>query len=105
ALKNVSMAVEETDTEVLFLRRLVDGPANKSYGIYCAKLAGLPPSIIARAEELLAQGAVQEVAVSHSLGHAPAADDTGAAANTGDREEGGEYEQLSLFAEPDEVKE
>lgn len=56
-LKNVSMAVEETESEVLFLRRLVDGPASKSYGIYCAKLAGLPPSIVKRAEELLAEGA------------------------------------------------
>jgi len=46
--------VKEWGGEVLFLRKLVDGPASKSYGIQVARLAGLPPEVIARAREVLA---------------------------------------------------
>ncbi|MBD8497500.1 DNA mismatch repair protein MutS [Paenibacillus arenosi] len=52
-LRNVSMAVQESGSDVTFLRKLVDGAASTSYGIYCAKLAGLPESIIDRAYDLL----------------------------------------------------
>ncbi|PLT45802.1 DNA mismatch repair protein MutS [Paenibacillus pasadenensis] len=53
-LRNASMAVKESGGDVTFLRRLVPGAASTSYGIYCARLAGLPESIIGRAYELLA---------------------------------------------------
>ncbi|MGH7984979.1 MAG: DNA mismatch repair protein MutS, partial [Candidatus Binataceae bacterium] len=53
-VKNLSMAVREWNGEVLFLRRVVDGAANRSYGIEVAKLAGLPASIITRARQILA---------------------------------------------------
>ncbi|XEC92606.1 DNA mismatch repair protein MutS [Paenibacillus tarimensis] len=52
-LSNACMAVRESGEAVTFLRKLVPGAASTSYGIYCAKLAGLPDSIIARAYELL----------------------------------------------------
>lgn len=52
-LSNASMAVKESGGDVTFLRRLVPGAASTSYGIYCARLAGLPESIIGRAYELL----------------------------------------------------
>ena len=52
-LANASMAVKEDGGDVTFLRRLVPGAASTSYGIYCARLAGLPQSIIGRAYELL----------------------------------------------------
>lgn len=52
-LKNVCMAVQESDDQVTFLRKLVPGAASTSYGIYCAYLAGLPEPIIARAYDLL----------------------------------------------------
>src|SRR5262249_45074893 len=45
-VKNLSMAVREWGGEVLFLRRVVEQPASRSYGIEVAKLAGLPDSII-----------------------------------------------------------
>ena len=48
-VKNLSMAVREWGGEVLFLRRVVEQPASRSYGIEVAKLAGLPPGIIGRA--------------------------------------------------------
>jgi DNA mismatch repair protein MutS len=52
--RNQSIAVKEWGGEVLFLRKLVDGPASKSYGIQVARLAGLPPEVIVRAREVLA---------------------------------------------------
>ncbi len=52
-VKNLSMAVREWNGEVLFLRRVIEGPASRSYGIEVARLAGLPTEIIARAREIL----------------------------------------------------
>ena len=47
------MAVREWGGEVLFLRRVIEQPASRSYGIEVAKLAGLPPGIIERARQIL----------------------------------------------------
>jgi DNA mismatch repair protein MutS len=52
-VKNLSMAVREWNGEVLFLRRVVEEPASRSYGIEVARLAGLPDSIVSRAREIL----------------------------------------------------
>ncbi len=52
-LLNYAMAVQERDQQVTFLRKLSRGAATSSYGVYCAKLAGLPERIIGRAEQLL----------------------------------------------------
>lgn len=52
-LRNFHMAVDESNDTVIFLRKLISGPADKSYGIYCAQIAGLPSQIIERANELL----------------------------------------------------
>ncbi len=52
-VKNLSMAVREWGGEVLFLRRVVEQPASRSYGIEVAKLAGLPTGIITRARQIL----------------------------------------------------
>ncbi len=54
-VKNMNVSVREVGEEVVFLRRLVDGGADRSYGIQVARLAGLPAGIIARARELLAE--------------------------------------------------
>ena len=53
-LKNVSMRVREWKGDVVFLHEVGDGPADRSYGVAVAKLAGLPPAVIARAEAILA---------------------------------------------------
>ena len=55
AIKNYSMAVKERGNDVVFLRRVVAGGADKSYGIHVAKLAGLPGKVVERAQELLVQ--------------------------------------------------
>ena len=54
-IKNYCVAVQERDGEVVFLRKIVAGGADRSYGIHVAKLAGLPTSVIERAREVLAQ--------------------------------------------------
>jgi len=51
---NVSVAVKEHNEQIVFLRRLVDGAANRSYGIQVARLAGVPEGVLARAREVLA---------------------------------------------------
>lgn len=52
-VKNYCIAVKEKGTEVTFLRRIIPGSADKSYGIHVAKLAGLPNTVIKRAEHIL----------------------------------------------------
>lgn len=52
-LRNYCMAVQENGNDVTFLRKLIPGAASTSYGIYCARLAGLPTPIIDRAYTLL----------------------------------------------------
>lgn len=52
-LRNYCMAVKESGEEVTFLRKLIRGAASTSYGIYCARIAGLPEGIIDRAYVLL----------------------------------------------------
>jgi DNA mismatch repair protein MutS len=53
AVRNLTVAVREVGEQVVFLRRLVQGGASRSYGIEVAKLAGLPGEVIARAREIL----------------------------------------------------
>ncbi len=52
-VKNYSMAVSEGSEGILFLHQVVQGPADRSYGIEVARLAGLPNSVLRRAFELL----------------------------------------------------
>jgi len=62
-VRNLSMAVREWGAEVIFLRRVIEQPSSRSYGIEVARLAGLPDSIISRAREILAnleQGELDE---------------------------------------------
>ncbi|MET0404934.1 MAG: DNA mismatch repair protein MutS, partial [Cystobacter sp.] len=52
-VRNLCIAVREQGGKVLFLRKLVAGGANRSYGIEVARLAGLPPEVVARARDIL----------------------------------------------------
>lgn len=54
AVANYHVAVREWNEDIIFLRQIVAGPADKSYGIQVAKLAGLPKSILSRAQSILA---------------------------------------------------
>ena len=53
-IRNYSVAVREWQGEIIFLRRIVPGPASRSYGIEVARLAGLPTAVLERARGLLA---------------------------------------------------
>ena len=54
-VKNFNMAVKEKGKEVIFLRQVLPGKADKSYGINVARLAGLPVEVLVRAEAVLAE--------------------------------------------------
>ncbi len=90
---NRTMAVKEWEERIVFLRRVVPGSADKSYGLHVARLAGLPDSVIERAGEVLAN--------LESLEYDP----TGKprlARGTGSPDPGGPA-QLTLFAPPEQV--
>ncbi len=53
AVENYNVAVREWKEDIIFLRKILPGPADKSYGIQVARLAGLPAPIIDRAKEIL----------------------------------------------------
>jgi len=52
-VKNCNVAVKEWNDEIIFLRKLVDGSTNRSYGIQVARLAGVPEDVVKRAREIL----------------------------------------------------
>ncbi|MGH0032316.1 MAG: DNA mismatch repair protein MutS [Myxococcota bacterium] len=89
---NAHFEAREWGEEVLFLRRLVPGSANRSYGIQVARLAGLPAELIARAREILRNLEGSELDESGrprlALGGAPV-----------DRE-AADADQLGLFSAP-----
>src|SRR5215210_4695586 len=89
---NRTMAVKEWEDRIVFLRRVVPGSADKSYGLHVARLAGVPPRVIERAGEILANLESQEYDPTGqprlARGNAP---ETGAPA------------QLTLFAPPEQV--
>ncbi|MFO7897695.1 MAG: DNA mismatch repair protein MutS, partial [Planctomycetota bacterium] len=53
--KNYNVAVREWEDEVIFLRKIIEGGTDKSYGVHVAKLAGVPRSVVSRAKKILAQ--------------------------------------------------
>jgi len=67
AVKNVHVSVKETPNEIIFLRRVEPGSADKSYGIEVARLAGLPRSVIERAREVLKKHEQSEHQLSETL--------------------------------------
>jgi len=54
-VKNLNVAVREWQDDVVFLHKIVDGAADKSYGIHVARLAGVPREVIHRAKDILAR--------------------------------------------------
>jgi DNA mismatch repair protein MutS len=54
-VRNFNVSVKEVDNKVIFLRKLVRGGSEHSFGIHVAKMAGMPQSIVKRAEQILKQ--------------------------------------------------
>jgi DNA mismatch repair protein MutS len=92
---NRTMAVKEWEERIVFLRRVIPGSADKSYGLHVARLAGLPPSVIDRAGEILAN--------LESLEYDPTGKPRLARGNAPNAPEPGEPAQLTLFAPPEQV--
>jgi len=78
-VKNVHVSVQEAGNDIVFLRRVEPGSADKSYGIEVARLAGLPGDVISRAREILREHERKEDRLTEELsehstpGSAPAA--------------------------------
>jgi DNA mismatch repair protein MutS len=74
-VRNVHVSVQEAGNEVIFLRRVEPGSADKSYGIEVARLAGLPNDVITRAREILRRHERSEENLTRELspGSAPPA--------------------------------
>jgi DNA mismatch repair protein MutS len=66
-IKNVHVSARETPTGIVFLKRVETGSADKSYGIEVARMAGLPPAVIARAREVLERHEQAEHQLSERL--------------------------------------
>ncbi|MFI2855739.1 DNA mismatch repair protein MutS [Paenibacillus sp. JSM ZJ436] len=98
-LVNYSMAVQESGDQVHFLRKLVSGAADSSYGIYCARLAGLPGSIIDRAYGLLQD--LEKASLHAVAGEAAASLET--AWKRDQTKESRDVFQLSMFGEEEEA--
>ena len=74
-VKSYRVQVQEHDGRVVFLHRLVPGAADHSYGIEVAKMAGLPPSVVRRAQEVLAHLEAHDVAGEVGVAGMPAGGD------------------------------
>lgn len=61
-VKNYNVSVKEWGDEIIFLRRIAPGPADKSYGIHVARLAGIPEDVLGRAKEVLESFEKDEIA-------------------------------------------
>jgi DNA mismatch repair protein MutS len=72
-VKNVHVSVQEAGSEIVFLRRVEPGSADKSYGIEVARLAGLPQDVIARAREILRRHEQSEERLTEELSPGAAA--------------------------------
>ncbi len=66
-VKNVHVSVKESGSDIIFLRRVEPGSADKSYGIEVARLAGLPRTVIERAREILRRHEQSEHQLSEKL--------------------------------------
>jgi len=86
-VKNYNMAVKEEGDSVVFLRTVVPGATDRSYGIHVAKLAGVPEEVVSRAKEILRE--IERETVIEPLGNGPKS-----------RKKGPKYTQLIFFDEP-----
>ncbi len=95
SVNNYCIAVKEQGDDIVFLRKIVRGGADKSYGIQVAKLAGVPESVIRRAKEIVGELADNDISVRmREIARSAATSEFPEASGRG--EDGG-YVQMSLF--------
>ena len=69
-VKNYCISVKEHGEDVIFLRKILPGGADRSYGVHVARLAGIPPQVVTRAHEIQARLEVSDInqeAISHHI--------------------------------------
>lgn len=69
-VKNYCISVKEHGEDVIFLRKILPGGADKSYGVHVARLAGIPPQVVTRAHEIQARLEVSDInqeSISHHI--------------------------------------
>jgi DNA mismatch repair protein MutS len=88
-VKNFNILVKEWNDEIVFLRKLVDGGTNRSYGIQVARLAGIPEKIIERAKKIL-----YKIEDEHAISGAPLSGQSGSGLNQSQI-------QLDMFPKPE----
>ncbi len=93
-VNNYCIAVKEQGDDIVFLRKIVKGGADKSYGIQVAKLAGVPDSVIARANELAEELTNADITVHVQ---ASAAEDSGQKKTKPKKYDQVDLDQMSLF--------
>ena len=93
-IKNYNVAVEEWEDQVVFLRKIIPGGTDNSYGIYVAQMAGLPVELIERAREILTNLEANELTPHSSRPRL-------AARHSGRRVD---RKQLSLFSDEETLK-
>jgi len=98
-VKNYNVAIKEWNDQVIFLRRVVEGGADKSYGIQVARLAGLPAEVVQRAREVLAN--LEKAEFDESGEPVAAHKDRQGDPSTGAGQATGKEHQLGLFASRD----
>jgi len=70
-VKNYQVSVKQWENEIIFLRKIVAGGCDDSYGIHVARLAGIPPQVLKSAKKILAQLEAGELSSSKPTGIAP----------------------------------
>ncbi len=91
-VNNFNIAVKEWNDEIIFLRKLVKGGTNRSYGIQVARLAGIPDMVIHRAKKILGDIEID----NHAAGRSPA---KGPEKQADDKK----HVQLNLFQKPEKM--
>ena len=100
-VKNYCIAVKENGDDIVFLRRIIPGGADKSYGIQVARLAGVPDAVISRAKEISIK--LSESGSDNPTGAIPVREELLSEVENRPEKET-EYKQLSLFdSEGDEL--
>ena len=102
-LKKLCMAVNDSGRDIVFLRKVMEGSSENSYGIHVARLAGIPPVVIQRAESILAR--IQQEASDRPIvpESAPTVPESGAQPSSAVQPARGESLTGALFSEEEMV--
>jgi DNA mismatch repair protein MutS len=95
AARNFNFAVKEWNDEIVFLRKIVEGASDKSYGIHVARLAGIPKEVLERAREILSNLESQSTDLQNRP--ALAAHRASPSTRAGGASRSGKFQQLDLF--------